>query len=242
MKEGNKRTSSQMLKIVRERGHFEIRMIPSFSSRLSFSDLEDIIKKNQIKYRGLFYPHIANHGFGKFQRVSNYIESFHQWGDSAEIWRLYKSGQFKHFRGFVEDRWNSNPRPGILWQPEMEVATPESTFFEPIVKIWELTEMFLFASKLANGLKRELTIEITLHKMEDRQLQIRTGGRFGFIDDYTCHTETIELEPVSASVETLQIKHKEFARDKLLEIFDYFGWNDQYISVTIQKEQARFYS
>ena len=235
-------TGSEMLEIVKQRGYFEIRLIPNLISKLSFPELEDIIRKNQVKHRGTFYPHIADHRYGKFQRIDNHIESFHQWGDAVEIWRFYKSGQFKHFRGFMEDRWGSHPLLGVQWKPEMETSPPENIFFEPIVKIWEMTEMFLFTSRLANELNCELRIEIKLHKMDERQLQMRTGNRFGFDQNYTCHTPTITLDPISISSEELQVKHDELAADKILEIFDYFSWNAAHISSIIKEEQKKFYS
>lgn len=242
MRKGDQYTGSEMLEIVQQRGYFEIRFIPNFVSKLSFSVLEDIIRKNQVKHRGTFYPHIADHKFGKIQRIENYVESFHQWGNTAEIWRFYKSGQFKHFRGFMEDRWESHPPLGIQWEPEMETPLPEPIFFEPIVKIWEMTEMFLFASKLANELNCKLTIEIKLHKMDERQLQIRTHDRSGFDHNYTCYTKTITLDTISVSAEELQIKHDELAAEKMLEIFDYFSWDASHITSIIKEEQKKFYS
>lgn len=242
MRKGDQYTGSEMLEIVKQRGYFEIRFIPNRASTLSFENLENIIRNNQVKHRGIFYPHIADHTFGKIQRIEKYIESFHQWGDTIEIWRFYKSGQFKQFRGFMEDRWGSHPPLGMQWIPEMEVPLPEPIFFEPIVKIWEMTEMFLFASKLANELNCELTIEIKLHKMDKRQLQIRIQGRFGLDYGYTCNTKIITLEPISISSEELQVKHDELAAEKILEIFDYFSWNSSHIKSIIKEEQKKFYS
>ena len=124
----------------------------------------------------------------------------------------------------------------------MENPMPKNTFFEPIVKIWEMTEVFLFAAKLSNELKCELTIEIKLHKMNNRKLQIRTGDRFDFGLEYICHTDTITLNSLSTPMEELQIKHDELAEEKMLEIFDYFGWNSSHITSIIKQEQKKFYS
>ena len=243
MKLGENYTGNEMLEIVKQRGYFEIRFIPNSANNFSLTDLEDIIGKIQIKHRGLFYPHIANHKFGKFQKVGNYIESFHQWGDGVEIWRFYKSGQFKHFRGFMEDRWENNPPLGMQWNPAMEAPMPEHLFFEPIVKILEMTEMFLFASKLANKLECELKIEIKLHKMKNRQLEIRTRNRSGLGLEYICHTDPIVLDPLSINANELEIKHDELAEKKILEIFDYFGWNaTPNVTSLIKTEQKKFYS
>ncbi len=242
MRRGDEYAGSEMLEIIKQRGYFEFRLIPNLTNKLSFAELEDIIRKNQVKHRGTFYPHIADHRYGKIQRIDNYIESFHHWGQTAEIWRFYKSGQFKHIRGFIEDRWDDHPPLGVQWEPEMETPPPENTFFEPIVKMWEMTEMFLFASRLANELNCELRIEIKLHKMDERQLQMRAGNRFGFDRNYTCHTPTITLEPISVSSEDLQLKHDKLAAKKILEIFDYFSWNASHISSIIKEEQKKFYS
>ena len=243
MRAKNNYTSEEILKILKERGYFEIRMIPTVIHKLSFQKLEEIVKGDQVKHRGLSYPHIANHNYGKFQRIENYVESFHQWGDTIDIWRFYKSGQFKHFRGFVEDRWDSRPPLGVEWNPEMEKPEPEPRFFEPLVKMWDITEIFLFASRLAYTLDSGLKIEIQLHKMDERQLRIRTSGRSGFTQKYVCRTPTISLNPVSKSSEELQINHDELAADKILEILTYFGWDGgSYISSIIKEEQEKFYS
>ena len=76
---GHEYTGNEMLEIVKQRGYFEIRLVPNFVSQLSFTALEEIVRKNQVKHRGTYYPHIADHKFGKIQRVDNNIESFHHW-------------------------------------------------------------------------------------------------------------------------------------------------------------------
>ena len=235
-------TSNDMLKIIQQRGHFEIRLIPNSVNKLEFNDLEKIIKEKQIKHNWVFYPHIPNHDFGRFQRIDNYIESFHYWGDAADMWRFYKSGQFEQYRGFIEDRCNSNPPLTEQWEPHMDRPAPENTFFEPIVKMWEMTEMFLFASKLANELKCELTFEIKLHKMKDRKLENHTKDRFGLFDDYTCNTDTVTLDSFSTSFKELQRIHDKLAEDKIIEIFSHFNLESEYIRSTIKHEQENYYS
>ena len=242
MKLVNEYTPNHMLKIVKERGHFEIRLIPNSVSKLEFGDLENIVKKNQIRHSIVPYPYIGNHKHSKFQRVDNYIESFHHWGRSAEIWRFYKSGQFKQYKGFMEDRWSNDLPFTPLRGSSIDKPISENIFFEPIVKMLEMTEMFLFASKLANELKCELTFEIKLHKMKDRKLENRTKDRFDLFDDYTCNTDTVTLDSFSTSFKELQRIHDKLAEDKIIEIFSHFNLESEYIRSTIKQEQENYYS
>lgn len=242
MRLGSQYTGSEILEIIRQRGYYEITLRPDSVNDLSFQELKDIIKKNQVRHRGLFYPHLADHKYGKYQIVENHIESFHQWGTHIDIWRFYKSGQFKQYIGFVEDRWDDHPPLGVEWTPDMESAPPDAPFLEPIMTILELTEILLFTSRLANEIVGRWNLEINLHKMNERKLQIRVQNRTGLYADYTCHTHIIRLKPIDITSKDLKIKHDELAVEKTLEIFSYFGWVADHLPSLLKDEQKKYYS
>ena len=242
MKLDSKSTSRDILKIIKQRGHFEIRIIPSFDNKLKLDDLEEIVREKQIKYRSIYYPHIANHDFGKFQKRDDYIESFYHWGHTAQIWRFSKSGQFEHYIGFVEDRWNNDTPLTKQEEPYRDKPMPKNTFFEPVVKIWEITEMILFATQLAELFKCKMTIEIKLHKMENRKMEIRTVGRSNFDTDYICNTDTVTLNSLCASYMELWMRQDELIEDKMVEIYGHFGWKGPHIRLIIKGQQEKLYT
>ena len=234
-------TSNDMLKIIQQRGHFEIRIIPSFDNELELDDLEEFVRYRQIKNRHIYYPHIANYNFGKFQKCNNYIESFHRYGNTAQIWRFSKSGQFEQYIGFVEDRWDNDDPTWEQKEPGRDKPMPENTFFEPVVKMWEITEIILFAKELARSFNCKMTIEIKLYKMKDRKIEIRTEGRSNFDTDYICHTDTVTLDTICVPHMELRLRHDELIEDKMVEIYGHFGWKGSHIRLIIKGLREELY-
>ena len=235
--------SDEILTKIKQRGYYQITQRPSSTSNnLSFSKLEDVIKTNQVRHRGLYYPHVADHRFGKFQRVENFLESFHLYRTHVQIWRFYKSGQFRAYLGLPEDRWDDHTSFGMPWNEKMESKIPNTKFLEPIMIIYQMTEIWLFALRLSKILNNDCIIEIRLRDMLDRKLEVHDSVRRGGFDrDYVCHTETIALEPIEISAEDLQLKHDDLAIQQTLEIFDYFGWNTSHLESLLKDEQKQFY-
>lgn len=234
--------SMKILDAVKQRGYSKVTLSPAPLRELSFRDLEVVVRRNQVRHRGIFYPHIANHDYGRFHAIERGLESFQQWGDSVGIWRFFKSGQFEHLAGFVEDRWGANPPLWTQWDPATDVPLPANPFFDTIIKTWDLIEIFLFASNLANDFNCAMTIDISLHKMCGRRLETRTG-RPMHGSGHVCHADTITLRLESVDSNKLLLDHDELAKEKLLELFGHFDWTDHsLISSIIDREQKEFYS
>ena len=152
--------SDEILTKIKQRGYYQITQRPSSTSNnLSFSELEDVIKTNQVRHRGLYYPHVADHRFGKFQRVENFLESFQFFRIYVQIWRFYKSGQFRAYLGLPEDRWDDRPPFRMPRNEGMESEIPHTKFLEPIMTIYQMTEIWLFASRLSRILNNDCIIE-----------------------------------------------------------------------------------
>jgi len=236
--------SSEIINKIHERGYYEFRLKPKSSiPDLSFQQLEDIVRKNQVRHRGFYYPHIADHSYGHFIRRDNYYESEHHWGPHLDIWRFFKSGQFKQLLGLQEDRWDDHAPLFAKWDESMQKPRPEPKFLEPIMTILQLTEFFSFAYRLSveESLPDNWEISIKCHEFQNRILQVRVNNREGFDRIYKANTDVITLNPIDTTSELLSQKHDEYAITKAMEIFDYFGWNHTSIPTILKKEQEEFY-
>lgn len=236
--------SEKIIKKIHERGYYEFRLKPkSEVSELSFQRLEEIVRKNQVRHRGVYYPHIADHEYGKFSRIENYLESYHHWGEHLDIWRFYKSGQFKELLCMREDRWDDHPPLFVKWNESMQKSRLEPKFLEPIMTILSLTEFFLFAYRLSveDKLSKDWEIAIQLHDCKDRILQIRIDNRVPFDRNYVSNTDIIKIKKIETTSEQLSKNHDDYAITAALQIFDYFGWNNPSIPTILKQEQKEFY-
>ena len=235
--------SDEILNRIKQRGYYQILQRPSSkSNNFSWQKLEDMIKINQVRNRGWFYPHTGNNQFSKFRKTDNFIESHTLWGPHIQIWRFYQSGQFKIYLGLPEDRWDDYPPVGLPWDISMESKIPGTKFLEAIMTIYQMTEIWLFALRLSKFLNVDCTIDNSLHNMSNRTLVLRDPNKFPLVGDYVCHDDTITLTSTEMSPKYLELHHDDLAVQQTLKIFEYFNWSGSHIMSLLKDSQKKFYS
>lgn len=161
-----------LLEQIISRGYWRINFQPvSINIRNnSLLNLEAIVKKNTVELRGWDFPHIPrrNDQNGKIIHHSTYIEAWEDYSMYKEFWRMYQSGQFLSYRGLREDWFESNhlsPQMALKIKPKEYLGVLFSV-------IYELTEIFVFSSRLSlDGLYDEgIVINIQLKNLSGRKL------------------------------------------------------------------------
>lgn len=225
-------TSDGILDAVKEKAHYAITMRPRSPKDFSFSELEEMARDCSVGCRGFPYPYAPG---GKVQRLERCIEASHMGGLHVDVWRFYKSGQFKEYLGLYEARWP----PGE--SSRFRFGTPlRERFLEPVVTLYQISEVFLFASRLAIKIPDVWRIEIKLCDMRDRFLDIRVPERFGLYNDYRCNVPIIALSTEIDSG-SLESRYADLAVKKTLEVMDIFGWSEKGLEMTLREEQERLY-
>ena len=159
------------------RGYWRIHFRPStYDVRLKkLLECKEIVRKNIINYRGWYYPH-----FPKELNVvagSNFYQGTTDWEGHIELWRMYQSGQFIHYRAFREDWAQENS------SIPAEFKLPQMQFLGILETLYLVTEVFEYLSRLTQaGLYEEgVNVYITLEKTRNRQLYERAFVSDGYI-------------------------------------------------------------
>lgn len=158
-----------------------------------------------------------------------------------EIFGFYRSGQFINYMGLIEDRLEDHPPLFTEWTPSMQREPPEQLFLEPTITLYTLTEIFLFVSRLAKEgvFGSEVQTQIKLHNMNHRILKSLDIRRAPF-HYRECHSETIELGPISLSPDVLETEHKKLAIDLTIEILAQFDFTSEHIRGVLENDQKNF--
>ena len=223
---------SDILAAVRGGAHYAITMQPRSPKDLSLDEMEGMVEHCRVRRRELPYPYPPD---GGVQRLENCIEASHMGGLHAGVWRLYRSGQFSERLGLYEARWPPGQPPSTGSR-----APLRERFLEPALTLYQLSEVFLFASRLARRIPDVWQIKIDLCDMQDRMLDIRLPERFGLLGDYKCNVPVISL---SAELDSwiLQARYADLAVEKMIEVMDRFGWREKRLEMSLREEQDRLY-
>ena len=237
--------STEVKEKIVEKGYWEIVLHPIeyVENRFDFTKLTEILGKHQVRYRSWHYPHISNHKMhGDYYNKDNFVESFVHWAEYLENFRFYRSGQFIHYKGMIEDRLDDHPRLFSTRTPKIQKDSSKQLFLEPTLALCTLTEILIFASKLVSEdmFGGEMRISIKLHNMNRRFLKPLSITRFPFFDR-ECHSEIIELGPVEFSSDSLSTEHDKLAIDWTMKILSMFNFTSEHMREILETDQREFY-
>lgn len=226
---------NDVLSSVKEKAHYEIALRPRSPSNFTFSALEGMMDECRVQCREYPYPYGASGKSAIMRRLERCIELSHDTGMCMGVWRFCKSGQFKQYLALPEARWPKGKphRVGIG-------IPPREKFLEPTVTLYQISEVFLFARRLARAIPDVWTISISLHDMQDRMLDIRVPERFGLYGDYKCGIPVISIS-VDIHHMVLQSSYADLAIEKTLEVTGRFGWSGKDLEQTLRHEQEKMY-
>ena len=242
-KEDGPSEAKRIMETIQERGRWEIRIRPAaYPDTLHpLPKLEDILRKSRVRYRGLSYPYISQQ-HGKLYSLNGCIESWFRWAEFAQVLRFYASGQFVHHMAMLEDLLD-DLRHTLAWDASRATPSPpEQPFIYPVSALYYLTEVYLFASRIAREgiLGDNVVIETMLYGQEGRILKSETPQPI-LLEHDVCSAPEIRLGPHCVTAEELRADHDDMAvRDAAL-LLEKYGIVGDAIHETLRGWQAGLY-
>ena len=228
-------------------GYWEITIRPDEYPQelVSFDHLRNLLQTCQVQYRGWYYPHISDNDMhGHCHNEDNYVQSQVQYAYFAEIFRFYTSGQFVHYAGMYEDRKNYNNTTSLT-RPEnssMVIHKPKQPFLEPVGSLYRLTEILLFASRLAKKdiFGKSIHIAIKLHNQEGRILKSEDSVQPRWWSGIS-HTNVINLLDTSIDARQLALDYDKMAVDTAIKLLEFFNCTSRDLRTLLESDQKRMY-
>lgn len=209
-------TDTVLQKII-SRGYWKVTMHPSVFRQDCIANLLDcqkLMEDCKVVLRGWDYPHFDEPVSGQ-----DFIWYETDWEQYKEYWRFYRSGQFVHYFGCMEDWWR-----GSRLDATLGARYGPGEVLEIIMTLYRLTEIYEFASRLAQKgvFGEQMTLAVELRGMRGRRL-IALGKPF--IWEYISREDASQFES-SFSMEELIARAPELSLNHSLRVFELFNWRD----------------
>lgn len=234
-------TIEDIIKQIKQCGYWEVVLKPEppqyDKHRFSLDDLQNLIRTHQVRHRGIPFPDISTRGNGNYYNKETFVESFTQIRNYLAAFRFYQSGQFVCYVRMVEDARGTG---GSIFDP----IDPQQNerYLSSVTCMYQLTEIFLFASRLATKgvFGNRANIEITLHNLKGRVLRHDAKNCLSCSDDCVCHTDKIPCNH-QKTPEELQAEHDDLALKECAKILALFNFPSKYIPEALKSDQQNFY-
>lgn len=222
---------SEILDKIKRRGHWEVIIRPTIYKDNfieSTAKCKEIIRELKVSLRGWefpFYPDDKPPTTGL-----DFIEHPLDWSYFVEYWRYYQNGMFVHCSGLVED-WQDQVSEDRRWK------LPNGKSLSILSTLYKITEIFEFASRLANKglLGNECIIYINLHDTRDRKLFMLDIRRH-ILAEYICAIEKIDRE-YPLTIEELIANSSKLSLDHTIWLFQRFNWDNPPESVLKEDQE-----
>lgn len=223
---------NKLLNTIKSRGYWRINFKPLADQGLELPRCREIVENSSVKLRGWYYPHVPH---GGLVTGNNYKEGGIDWNAEKEVWRMYQSGQFIHYKSMEED-WLAEDS----WFSERLREIKPRMVFDVLWAVYRITEIYEFAARLARaGLYKEgVEIDIQLGNVGGRKLEIITDVmRAPLFGEYKAG-EDIKFVKAYTWQQLAEQDIKEQALGAIVYIFQRFGWDNPPIQV-IQNDQEK---
>lgn len=239
--------SEDIKKIIKQKGYWRVIIRPAQAfyriNRFNISELAKIIEDNQIRLRGWYYPHIDKNDIKIIDQDT--ISNECKFEGHIEHWEFMTSGQFAHIFSMKEDYIIDQQKANEIksdFTSDKEKAKDINKFFETVSTVYRFTEIYLFASNLAqlDGYREvdEFDIIIELNDVKDRLLFTWDWGR-DLWSPYICNFNDGRI-PFSETYkkDDLIAKFDCYSLEKVIKTFQFFGWRNPSEQV-LQEDQKK---
>lgn len=223
---------------IKSNGYVRVNFQPlAYGEKFKLAECKNIIESNAVQFRGWDYPHVSrrNDDNGGFEPAGKYYQGWVDWESYLEFWRMYKTGQFLHYRALTED-WLARDS----WFAEYAEKIKPGTSLAVISSVtFLLTEIFAFLSQMAkDGIYGEgVKIEVSYHNMGGRSLWVDDKIRIPFSFPRKTAAPEIKFSKTLTQDEAIN-DSKELALEAILEVFDNFDWENPPLD-TIKQDQEK---
>ncbi len=236
-------SSAEVMEKIKERGYWEIALEAPADrhggEKFTFDELVRLIEDSQVGHRIMPYPLLKKPPFSDYVDAGTRVESYAHWADFLFLFRFYRSGRFVHYLGLPEDRRDDVPPPFAEWDPVMQKPRPDPPFLGFRSTVHQVTEIFLFASRLARKgvFGDRVRILIKLHDTRGRILKFDNPVPF----EYKCRADTIGVAEATKTPYELMLEHDKLAADACAGAFEPFGLPSEPAKIAIKGAQESLY-
>ena len=213
---------------IRSRGFWRVNFRPvrlDTPNPLTLNKCFTVVQASSVSLRGWDYPHIASgaRDDSGIDRFEHFVQSWTDWLNHREFWRMYTSSQFLHYRALHED-WRSRDFGG--GRPPVFGSEVDQPLLGVTGTIYSLTEVCEFLSRLI--LQSELyqagvTVNIGLENTAGRELVVDEPMRAPFM--YARTTDAASITYIANISPAEVIDPKTLAAKILRYFFERFGWD-----------------
>ena len=216
-------SSEELINRIKSKGYWRVEIRPTiFDERRipTFSKARELVQSCRVQWRGWDYPHWNENSV---RNISDWVESQEDWEQYIEYWRFYRSGQFVHLFALREDYLDLDE----VLPTQYPARTPRVGYVSFVSTTYKVTEIFEFASRLANKdvLHPSAFISVGLYNLKDHELASFGANRY--LHDGYVYTKD---DPIVIEREVPQDKlvanPDNFALDFIIDIFEHFNWNN----------------
>jgi hypothetical protein len=242
----NKSFDTTLTKL-KTRGYWRVEFYPTeFDAKVvdGLLALKDLVRDASVHFRGWDMPHVPlnpDDKQGIYPKDSNRYESWIDWSEFKEVWRMYQSGKFTFLKG-LNEHWYDEYQGFIAANPLPNLEP--GTKVDIINVIYSLTEFMYFFHGLSGRLSevKNWSIRVSLLNVEDNKLTILDPSRMPLHWDYVSHTKTIAV--IDSAVSYADLKNTKtclrIAKEGANQVFQNFEW--QAADTLIEGEQDKLVS
>lgn len=208
-----------MAAVIRTRGYWHVIIRPQTfrADLISRTDLESVMRSSAVLLRGWDVPHFD--GREPLQRGQDWIGREVNWEHHVELWRLYRSGQFVHLKGFLQD-WRDQSE---IW-PLPPTAAPLGKSLGVTDALWTVGEYFELASRLSLALSTGVTVfRLRLFGLRDRELRTDERNRAPLMHRLAS-ADGYDSGDLEFTADELVARGRSLAVEQAANLFAVFGW------------------
>lgn len=213
----------EIIEKIKSRGYWRVNFHPLiYEERLSpLSKCKDIVEKNAVRLRGWDYPHYPRRRGDDtgLNPGNDYYQGWIDWWSHKELWRMYQSGQFIHYRGLTED-WDDEEN-----LTPIESKIPKMVYLGVAHTVYLITEIYEFLLGLVmEGIYREgVKVSISLYNARGRKLWLEDRGRVPFMIEKITGARNIEFNAEYNEKDIIDSSN-ELVIKVVLNFFERFEW------------------
>ena len=211
---------------IAERGHRIVHMRPLGSSRnYSQEELRAIVSGCRVEYRGYSHPCMIDGRCGSTFSMDRCIGASH--ASLGDAWWLWGDGKMLGARA-------------LSWDGGLARAT-WPRHLEPIEALYDMNEVFAFASNLATATATPYLVCISFGNMGGTALHIHTRNWSPLSEVYMSRANGMVLAPAVVEPCAARETYASVALERTLDILGHYGMDREAPRYKLAREQGWFY-
>ena len=226
---------------VREVPHWRVTYRPSTYDEQRIprlSECLEIVSKHRVRLRGWDFPSIPPQN-DEMEYGSRWIAAWSDFMGHLEYWRFYQSTQFLYLgsvREVTEKEWTEKLRNTQRFSNQRDFMTSAPGFLSITNFIYNLTEIFEFAARLAQAGVYSEPLEIAIRISGIKGFILAAGPGEYWPDAYSASEPELTYQQTLTPAD-LVASAADVAINCTVWFFERFGWLNPHVSVIRTTQQ-----